>query len=75
MWPASAGCTWAVFWLALPPNNSTWPGYHTWDCALEDYGLHLHGLYQTCPEPQAFDRLRRRLLPTTVFTENAPMDS
>lgn len=68
-----------MFWLALPPNKldlaRVRPEYHTWDCALEDDGLHLHGLYQTCPEPQAFDRLRRRLLPTTVFTENAPMDS
>ena len=32
----------------------------------------LLGLYQACPNPQAFDRLRRRLLSTTASAENAP---
>jgi chloramphenicol 3-O phosphotransferase len=33
----------------------------------------LDALHQACPEPQAFDRLQRNFLPTSVFGENAPM--
>lgn len=32
----------------------------------------LDELYRACPQPKAFDRLRQRLLPATLFGENAP---